>query len=328
MGVQLPAALVATLGPILAVETPPQGSAFQVAIVTTPRGRFVVKRGTTPETRAELAAESRVLQALQRERPLVAAPLGCAPEADTETFAFTYIPGETMLAALQRVDEAEKHALVARFGTALRRIHGWMPPLPRPDEWLRTVIAREQARMAALPPGAVIRGTHTRFDGQDARRVAGELWAWQAGVATDLAFGHGDYCLPNVLVRQGAVAGVVDWSRGGYADRRFDLATGLFNLRYNLGDAAYLTTFLRAYGYAEPVETLHMFEALHALTCFWPTPPSRQDARRVGAQALGQGGVAAIHGAVLDRDGQGARRADQHAEPARPRDRGVDQVAL
>jgi hypothetical protein len=48
-----------------------------------------------------------------------------------------------------------------------------------------------------------------------------------------------------------------------------ELATGLFNLRYNLGDAAYLTTFLRAYGYEEPIETLHMFEALHALTCFW-----------------------------------------------------------
>ena len=32
------------------------------------------------------------------------------------------------------------------------------------------------------------------------------------------------------------------------------------------GDA---TPFLRAYGYEEPIETLHMFEALHALTCFW-----------------------------------------------------------
>jgi aminoglycoside phosphotransferase len=273
MGVRLPAALAATLGPILAVETPLQGSAFQVVIVTTPRGRFVVKRGMTPETRAELAAESRVLQALRGERPFVAAPVGVVPDDETETFAFSYIPGETMLAALQRADEAAKHALLARFGTALRRIHGWTPPLPRPDEWLRTLIAREQARMAARPPGAVIRGTHTRFEGQDARRVAGDLWAWQAGVATELAFGHGDYCLPNVLVRQGAVVGVVDWSRGGYADRRFDLATGLFNLRYNLGDAAYLTTFLGAYGYMEPVETLHMFEALHALTCFWPTAP-------------------------------------------------------
>jgi kanamycin kinase len=269
MDMQLPTALAATLGPILAVETPPQGSAFQVVIVTTSRGRFAIKRGATPVTRAELAAESRVLDALQGARPFVAAPVGFVPETDTEAFAFTYIEGETMLAALQRADEAEKHALVAHFGAVLRRIHGWTPLLPRPDDWLSMIIAREQARMAAQPAGTVISGTHTRFDGQDARRVATDLQAWRPHVTTDLAFGHGDYCLPNILVRRGAVVGVIDWSRGGYADRRFDLATGLFNLRYNVGDGMYLTTFLRAYGYEEPIETLHMFEALHALTCFW-----------------------------------------------------------
>jgi aminoglycoside phosphotransferase len=210
-----------------------------------------------------------VLQALQGEWPFVAAPVGFVPEADMEMFAFTYIEGEAMLAALQRAGEADKHVLVARFGTVLRQIHGWTPPLPRPDDWLSMIVAREQSRMAAQPAGAVISGTHTQFDGRDARRVANDLRAWWPRVTTDLAFCHGDYCLPNVLVRRGAVVGVIDWSRGGYADRRFDLATGLFNLRYNLGDAAYLTTFLRAYGYEEPLETLHMFEALHALTCFW-----------------------------------------------------------
>ncbi|MGH2347494.1 MAG: phosphotransferase, partial [Chloroflexota bacterium] len=257
-------------GPILATEMPPQGSAFEVAIVTTSRGRFVIKRGPTAETRAELAEESHVLKALRGERPFIAAPVGFIPGADTDTFAFTAIEGETMLSALKRANEAERHAFVARFGAALRRIHGWTPPLPCPDDWLRMIITREQARMEELPVGSVIRGTHTRFDGQHARRIATDLRAWGSRITTDIAFGHGDFCLPNVLVRRGAVVGVIDWSRGGYGDRRFDLATGLFNLRYNVGDAAYLTTFLRAYGYEEPVETLRMFEALHALTCCHP----------------------------------------------------------
>jgi len=265
----LPDELAAALGPIMAVETPPQGSAFHVVIVTTGHGRFVIKQGATPATKAELADESRVLEALRGERPFVAAPVGFVADADPEAFAFTYIEGETMLAALRRADDVEKHALVARFGTAMRHIHGWTPPLPCPDDWLTMIIAREHARMLVQPAGAVIAGTHTRFDGLDARSVATALRAWRPSVTTDLAFGHGDYCLPNVLVHQGAVVGVIDWSRGGYADRRFDLATALFNLRYNLEDVAYLTTFLRAYGYNEPVEALHMFEALHALTCFW-----------------------------------------------------------
>jgi aminoglycoside phosphotransferase (APT) family kinase protein len=57
---------------------------------------------------------------------------------------------------------------------------------------------------------------------------------------------------------RGAVVGVIDWSRGSDADRRFDLATGLFNLRHNLRDAAHLTTVPGAYGYEEPVETLQI----------------------------------------------------------------------
>lgn len=265
---RLPEPLAATLGPVLATEMPPQGSAFAVAIVTTSRGRFVIKWGMTPATRSELADESHVLNALRKQRPFVAAPVGYIPETDTNAYAFTYIEGETMLAALGRADEAEKHALIAQFGAVLRRIHGWMPRLPRPADWLSRIIRREQARMEILRVGAVIRGTHTRFDGQDARRIAGKLRAWGSGITTDIAFGHGDFCLPNVLVHRGTVVGVIDWSRGGFADRRFDLATGLFTLRYNLADSAYLTTFLRAYGYEKPVETLHMFEALHALTCF------------------------------------------------------------
>lgn len=267
--VLIPDALAGALGPILSVETPPQGSAFHVVIVTTSHGRFVMKRGTTPATTAELADEARILDVLRAERPFVAAPVGIGADAETGTFAFTYIDGETMLAALARADVAQRHRLVARFGQALRRVHGWAPPLPRPDDWLTMMIEREQARMHELPEGAVIAGTQTRFDGMDARRVATDLRAWRPSVTTDLVFGHGDYCLPNVVVSHGAVVGIIDWSRGGYADRRFDLATALFNPRYNLGDTAYLTTFLRAYGYAEPVATLHMFEALHALTCFW-----------------------------------------------------------
>lgn len=115
-----PDAFVAALGPIVSVETPPQGGAFHVVIVATTRGRFVVKRGATAATRAELADESRVLDALRGERLFVAAPVGFIADADMGAFAFTYIQGETMIAALRRADDAEKHALVARFDDRAR----------------------------------------------------------------------------------------------------------------------------------------------------------------------------------------------------------------
>ena len=40
-----------------------------------------------------------------------------------------------------------------------------------------------------------------------------------------------DWCLPNVLANNGRLTGAIDWSNGGYADRRYDIATGLWSLR-------------------------------------------------------------------------------------------------
>jgi aminoglycoside phosphotransferase len=58
---------------------------------------------------------------------------------------------------------------------------------------------------------------------------------------------HGDYCLPNVLVVKGRLAGLVDLGRAGLGDPREDLAAGLWTLHYNFGHG-YAPEFLAAYG--------------------------------------------------------------------------------
>jgi aminoglycoside phosphotransferase len=58
---------------------------------------------------------------------------------------------------------------------------------------------------------------------------------------------HGDYCLPNVLVDQGRLSGLVDVGRAGLGDSRDDLAAGLWTLHYNFGPG-YARAFLDAYG--------------------------------------------------------------------------------
>jgi aminoglycoside 3'-phosphotransferase-2 len=62
-----------------------------------------------------------------------------------------------------------------------------------------------------------------------------------------------------------AIVGLIDWSAGGYADRRFDLATACWSIRYNLSDEAYVKTFLHAYGYQASPESLRYFEDLYFL---------------------------------------------------------------
>ncbi len=69
----------------------------------------------------------------------------------------------------------------------------------------------------------------------------------------DLVFTHGDYCLPNVLIDGNEVAGFVDWSRAGVADRYKDIALVIRSLRWNLGE--YLERdFFDVYGISDPDE--------------------------------------------------------------------------
>lgn len=59
---------------------------------------------------------------------------------------------------------------------------------------------------------------------------------------------HGDYCLPNVLVHQGELSGLVDVGRSGLGNPEDDLAAGVWTLQYNFGQG-FARPFLNAYGW-------------------------------------------------------------------------------
>lgn len=63
-------------------------------------------------------------------------------------------------------------------------------------------------------------------------------------------FTHGDYCLPNIIVRGGVLSGVIDWDYAGLADPYVDFASCTWSIRYNFGDEAdsLIPLFLETYG--------------------------------------------------------------------------------
>jgi len=72
----------------------------------------------------------------------------------------------------------------------------------------------------------------------------------------DLVFAHGDFCLPNILLRQterGAVqvVGLIDCGRAGIADRYQDVALAIRSITYNFG-SEWVVPFLQAYGLPQP----------------------------------------------------------------------------
>jgi aminoglycoside phosphotransferase len=59
---------------------------------------------------------------------------------------------------------------------------------------------------------------------------------------------HGDFCLPNVLVDNGKLSGLVDLGGVGLASPETDLAAGVWTLQYNYGKGL-ARVFLDAYGW-------------------------------------------------------------------------------
>lgn len=59
---------------------------------------------------------------------------------------------------------------------------------------------------------------------------------------------HGDYCLPNVILKDWALSGFIDVGCGGVGDRHIDLFWGVWSLEFNLKTSRYRERFLDAYG--------------------------------------------------------------------------------
>lgn len=59
---------------------------------------------------------------------------------------------------------------------------------------------------------------------------------------------HGDYCLPNILLRDWQFSAFIDLGSGGIGDRHIDLFWGIWSLEFNLKTDRYKDRFLDAYG--------------------------------------------------------------------------------
>lgn len=248
---------------VLAVEAHAfQGGASQVETVVLAEGRFLRKRADP----ALLDREMAVLTALRGGTITVRTPRVVG--RDGLGTLFELLPG-TNVAVRFAEEPGCRTALARALGTALREIHGWQPRLPEPEsDWLGDAVAGCR-KSAAGYGGDVIDNPASPFHGVVADDVARRIADEARALTTDLVFCHGDWCLPNALAEGDAVTGAVDWPFGGWADRRYDLATTLWSLRYNSPNdpqaPRHCDAFLDGYGWPGGVESLIVFEAIYAL---------------------------------------------------------------
>ncbi|GAB4464077.1 MAG: aminoglycoside 3'-phosphotransferase [Armatimonadaceae bacterium] len=259
----LPPNLHGYTGSIRRTVLPPQGCNYCVWLVEAERGWFVLKTSDSAAKIASLTQEALVLNALAPYRPHI--PRFIAREDDL--FLFSFLAGTDLATRVaSETDPAIRETLMFAQGEFLREVHGWQPEFPHPADWLDHALHRCRAHVSREGYGADEFSIHA---GKTNPELVEYLQVNRAGISPRLVWGHGDWCLPNILSDGMRITGAIDWADGGYADYRYDLATGLWTLRRNLtGDPnlpRYMQAFLNGYGYDGDPAELTYFEAIYAL---------------------------------------------------------------
>jgi aminoglycoside phosphotransferase len=77
----------------------------------------------------------------------------------------------------------------------------------------------------------------------------------------DLVFTHGDYCAPNIILKNGKLSGFVDWGNAGVADRFQDLALLSRSVAYNFGKE-YEESVFEFYGVEPDRQKIYFYRLL------------------------------------------------------------------
>ena len=79
----------------------------------------------------------------------------------------------------------------------------------------------------------------------------------------DLVFTHGDYCLPNIIIKHRKLSGFIDLIFAGMNDRYFDIAAVVWSIGYNFG-SEWVKYFFEDYGLTDiDWERIRFFQMLN-----------------------------------------------------------------
>ncbi|CAF3937073.1 unnamed protein product, partial [Rotaria sp. Silwood1] len=129
--------------------------------------------------------------------------------------------GDISIFTAQNTDNAELIDLVAIMAKEMRKIHE-TPIINCP--FPQNLLIKFQEAKKRIENGLV---DETDFLEENLGKTANEIYQKlinQNIGDEDLVFTHGDFCLPNFIIKNKQINGIIDWERGGISDRYQDIA--------------------------------------------------------------------------------------------------------
>ena len=158
------------------------------------------------------------------------------------------VPGEDCTCEKYR---GQPKRLCDTIAFALRKLHETDPAgCPVPDRMADYFAAAEQGYRAGKYDPSLFSGfsgSSGDFTFRSAEQAHDALLAGKDALQSRVLL-HGDYCLPNIILRDWKLSGFIYVDNGGVGDRHIDLFWGAWTLCFNLKTDRYCGRFLDAYG--------------------------------------------------------------------------------
>lgn len=236
---EIPDEIMQRLGVVQQITFPRQGHTSDVGIIRSEQGNFVLKRTKGELYSAWLAEEVQVLNLLSMTGIPFPKVFQFVEQTSTnQAWALIELRvGETIRYTLSNEkNKARKHEILYKFGAILSQIHKTPCPqaLIREEQWLDEMLRRAEIHLHKYS----VDGTAELL--QSLRHNKPE--------PVENTLIHGDFTIDNVLVHNGDISGVIDWSGGAFGDPRYDVSLAIRPKPNIFEEAAEFQTFFEGYG--------------------------------------------------------------------------------
>lgn len=198
---------------------PRQGHTSSVGLIESEQGFYALKRTKGEFNCSLLKREIAVLNCLTHETKLPIPKVKRFVEHKSlkESWALIeFFEGETLRTALYNEKSKEiRQEIIFNFGNLLWQIHSTPCPteLIGEEPWLEQMLYNAEYNLG-----------NYEVDGTE--ELIKEIKTNKPKVRNQTLI-HGDFTIDNVLVHNGLITGVIDWSSGAYGDPRYDVSLAI-----------------------------------------------------------------------------------------------------